>query len=160
MEEIKRFDAEFKKLNSYYALGCNFVKYVSTFCTVGLMFIFPLTDDRWLVNISVIMMLCYITLFQVNPYIFLKQGRVIIPIYKLMRDAPINRKDFIYSRVQHLFKYVIKLAVGCIAVRLFSLFVLETPTLEHVLISLLGMALAFGISIGAAILEIYHSSRY
>ena len=161
MDAIKIFDERFKPFNSYYALGCNIIKYIATAFSVGTMMFFPLTEEDLLVNFYVLMFFCYGTFMQTQPYLYTKQNKSTVPIYKLMRDTPISRKDFINSRLHYLYKYVSKFAVACVAVRLISIILLEDNlTLERVLISMAAVAIYIGFATGFAILDIHAASRY
>lgn len=161
MDAIKIFDERFKPLNSYYALGCKVVKYIFGFAALALMFFFPVTDDNLFLNFYAVLAFCYTIVMHIEPYLYLKSNKVSVSVFKLMRDAPVNRKTFINSRLHYLYKYVVKLAIMSVAIRLFSIFVLEDcVSLERIIASLLGIAVCFGISVGLAVLNIYYSARY
>lgn len=161
MEAIKIFDEHFKKLNSYYALGCRVIKYIFTFASIGLMFIFPVTDDNLIINFYALFCFCYAIVSHTQPYLYTKQNKSTVAVYKLMRDAPINRKAFIASRLRYLYAFTSKFTFACVAVRIFSIFVLEDAvSVERIIISLSGIVLCLCVAVGIAVLDIYHSTRY
>lgn len=161
MEAIKKFDEYLKQMNSYYILTCNVLKYIASAFSIGIMIIFPVTDEDWFINFYLLVFFCYAITLHIRPYLYIKQNKVTVPICKLIRDTPIRRKEFIHSRLNYLYSFVAKIAFGCVTVRTFSILVLEdTLTLERVAISLLGISLFLGIATCIAVLDIYNTSRY
>lgn len=161
MEAIKIFDEHFKKMNSYYALGCKVIKYMFTFASIGLMLIFPATGENWISNIYALFCFCYAIVSHTQPYLYTKQNKSTVAVYKLMRDAPIDRKAFIASRLRYLYAFASKFTFACVAVRIFCIFAFEDAvSFERIIISLAGIALCLCVAVGIAVLEIYHSSRY
>ena len=162
MNTIKKFDDSFIKLTSYTRLMCNVSKYIISFFVVLMMLVFPSFEKSYNLQLILITALMFdFTLYMhLLPYLYITQDRVSTPIYKLLRDTPITRKDFIRSRLIYSFDYLKKLTPACIVTRLFGIFVLETPSLENILMSAFGIILLVISSIFETIGSIYSASRY
>lgn len=161
MNTIKEFDANIKKLNSYNVLLTNVVKYIFSFFSLfGMLILFPEDNEStFATTIYISFMFCAAIDFHVKPYISILQQNKSVHIFPLLSDTPIQRKDFIYSRLPYLFSYLTKLLIGCAIVRTFTIFVLESPSLDNILASILYLFILSVVSVLSAVFDIYLSTR-
>lgn len=161
-DPIKIFDIKFKDKNSYYALGCNFIKYM--FIAFTLMLLpFSLNISEYGIQMAIYygFFLSIATSFHLKPFLFIKQEQQTIPYFKLMRDTPINRKDFIRSRKSILFRFVKKYTLICLAISILSsIYLVDTFSLENTLISAFSVILFMFFITLDYIYEIHKNTRF
>jgi len=161
MNTLKEFDANIKKLNSYNVLGNNVLKYIFSFIAIlGMTFLFPEDDEStFAITLYISFMFSAAIDFHVKSYISIKQENKSVHIFPLLSDAPIHRKEFIYSRLPYLFSYLTKLLIGCAIVRTFTIFVLESPSLDNILTSIYYLFILSVVSVLSALFDIYLSTK-
>lgn len=162
MEAIKIFDEKFKEKNSYYALGCNLAKYVCLFISLPLMAVLPdIGEENFAIAIYITLIISFTVNMHLKPYLCIKQGQLTIPYFKVMRDIPISRKDFIRSRTTILIKFVTKYAVACLLINILSsIYLVDNPSLENTLFYAFWIIMCMLLITGDCIYEIHRKTRF
>ena len=162
MDAIKIFDEKFKEKNSYYALGCKIVKYILLFISLPLMAVLPdIGEENSAIAIYITMIIYFIVDMHLKPYLCIKQGQLTIPYFKVMRDIPISRKDFIRSRTTILIKFVTKYAVACLLINILSsIYLVDNPSFENTLFYAFWIIMCILLITGDCIYEIHRKTRF
>ncbi len=157
MDKMKKFDERLKNVNSYDFLMTNVCKYF--FSVIGVFFMALYIRDSIPMRIGTYWLIYYAVYLHVKPYLYTKNGEQKVSVYGIMRDIPINKKDYVKSRINHMIDYGKKVLVCCVVGRIVVMGAYEDYSFQNILDSLALIVTAIIATVFLSVDAIYSSMK-
>lgn len=160
MDKIKILDNKLRNSDSY---DWSMNKIAMNFCGVFLilfMFLFmTISKDNFLLYMGLFLMTSSLADMNVSPYLYIKKGRIKLPIYKCLKETGISKKAFINSRIKYHLKFVLKIFIYCIAISLLGGIVFGKMTVANILENIYLIILCVVLGSISSVIDIYSSTK-